>query len=120
MGYLDDDGYLYVTDRKKDLIIRGGLNVYPRDIEDLLLEHPGVQEVAVVGRPDQEMGEEVAAFVIKAPGQDPSEEELLDFAAQRLAKYKRPKEVRFTGSLPKSPIGKVLKRDLRAQLTSTE
>jgi long-chain acyl-CoA synthetase len=120
MGYLDDDGYLFVTDRKKDLIIRGGLNVYPRDIEDLLLEHPGVQEVAVVGRPDQEMGEEVAAFVVKTPGEDPSEEELLDFAAQRVAKYKRPKEIRFTGSLPKSPIGKVLKKDLRAQLTSAE
>jgi long-chain acyl-CoA synthetase len=120
MGYLDEDSYLFVTDRKKDLIIRGGLNVYPRDIEDLLLEHPGVQEVAVVGRPDQEMGEEVAAFVIKTPGEDPSEEELLDFAAQRLAKYKRPKEIRFTGSLPKSPIGKVLKKDLRAQLASAE
>jgi long-chain acyl-CoA synthetase len=118
MGYLDDDGYLFVTDRKRDLIIRGGLNVYPRDIEDLLLEHPGVQEVAVVGRPDHEMGEEVAAFVIKTPGEDPSEEELLDFAAQRLAKYKRPKEIRFIGSLPKSPIGKVLKKDLRAQLTA--
>jgi long-chain acyl-CoA synthetase len=118
MGYLDDDAYLFVTDRKKDLIIRGGLNVYPRDIEDLLLEHPGVQEVAVVGRPDREMGEEVAAFVIKAPGQDPSEGELLDFAGRRLAKYKRPKEIHFTGSLPKSPIGKVLKKDLRAQLTT--
>jgi long-chain acyl-CoA synthetase len=118
MGYLDDDGYLFVTDRKKDLIIRGGLNVYPRDIEDLLLEHPGVQDAAVVGRPDQEMGEEVAAFVVKAPGQDPSEEELLDYAAERLARYKRPKEIHFTGTLPRSPIGKVLKKDLRAQLTS--
>jgi long-chain acyl-CoA synthetase len=120
MGYLDDDGYLFVTDRKKDLIIRGGLNVYPRDIEDLLLEHSGVQEVAVVGRPDPDMGEEVAAFVVKAPGQDPSEEELLAFAGRRLAKYKRPKEIHFTGSLPKSPIGKVLKKDLRARLSSAE
>jgi long-chain acyl-CoA synthetase len=116
MGYLDQDGYLLVTDRKKDLIIRGGFNVYPRDVEDLLLEHPGVQEVAVVGRPDHEMGEEVVAFVVKVPGQDPSEEELLAFAEERLAKYKRPKEVRFAGGLPKSPIGKVLKKDLRADL----
>jgi long-chain acyl-CoA synthetase len=118
VGYLDDDGYLFVTDRKKDLIIRGGFNVYPRDIEDLLLEHPGVSEVAVVGRPHPEMGEEVVAFVVKAPGRDPTEDELLGFAAERLAKYKRPKEIRFTGFLPRSPIGKVLKRDLRAELES--
>jgi long-chain acyl-CoA synthetase len=116
MGYLDEDGYLFVTDRKKDLIIRGGFNVYPRDVEDLLLEHPGVQEAAAVGRPDPEMGEEVAAFVVKASGQDPTEDELLSFAAGRLAKYKRPKEIHFVPSLPKSPIGKVLKKDLRAGL----
>ncbi|MGH2692171.1 MAG: class I adenylate-forming enzyme family protein [Actinomycetota bacterium] len=116
MGYVDEDGYLFVTDRKKDMIIRGGFNVYPRDVEDLLLEHPGVGEVAVVGKPDERMGEEVVAFVVKAPGQEPSEEELLGFAAERLAKYKRPKEIRFAPMLPKSPIGKVLKRDLRDQL----
>jgi long-chain acyl-CoA synthetase len=116
MGYLDDDGYLFVTDRKKDLIIRGGFNVYPRDVEDLLLEHPGVSEVAVVGRPDPEMGEEVVAFVVRAPGQDPGEGELLSFAAERLAKYKRPKEIHFADALPKSPIGKVLKKDLRSSL----
>ncbi|HEV3475039.1 MAG TPA: long-chain-fatty-acid--CoA ligase [Actinomycetota bacterium] len=116
LGYLDEDGYLFVTDRKKDLIIRGGFNVYPRDVEDLLLEHPGVAEVAVVGRPDPEMGEEVVAFVVKSPGQDPTAEELLAFAGDRLAKYKRPKEVRFVSDLPKSPIGKVLKKDLRATL----
>ncbi|MGH2710778.1 MAG: AMP-binding enzyme, partial [Actinomycetota bacterium] len=74
------DGYLFVTDRKKDLIIRGGFNVYPRDIEDLLLEHPGVGEVAVVGKPDEKMGEEVVAFVVPAPDQEPSEEDLLSFA----------------------------------------
>jgi long-chain acyl-CoA synthetase len=120
VGHLDEDGYLFVTDRKKDLIIRGGFNVYPRDVEDLLLEHPSVGEVAVVGKPDERMGEEVVAFVVRAPGQKPTEDELLAFAAERLAKYKRPKEIRFIGSLPKSPIGKVLKKDLRAQLTSTE
>ena len=116
MGYGDEDGYLFVTDRKKDLIIRGGFNVYPRDVEDLLLQHPGVGEVAVVGRPDEEMGEEVVAFVVKAPGEEPSADELLAFCAERLAKYKRPKEIHFTGALPKSPIGKVLKKDLRASL----
>jgi long-chain acyl-CoA synthetase len=117
MGYLDEDGYLFVTDRKKDLIIRGGFNVYPRDIEDLLLEHPGVGEVAVVAKPDEQMGEEVVAFVVPAPGQEPSEEDLLEFATSRLAKYKRPKEIIFVPMLPKSPIGKVLKRDLRDQLS---
>jgi long-chain acyl-CoA synthetase len=117
LGYLDEDGYLFVTDRKKDLIIRGGFNVYPRDVEDLLLEHPGVAEVAVVGKPDPEMGEEVVAFVVKAPGRDISEKELLVFAGERLAKYKRPKEILFAGELPRSPIGKVLKRDLRASFS---
>ena len=116
IGYLDEDGYLFVTDRKKDLIIRGGFNVYPRDVEDLLLEHPGVAEVAVVGKADEKMGEEIVAFVVKAPGQDPPEDELLAFAGERLAKYKRPKEIRFTDLLPKSPIGKVLKRELRDEL----
>jgi long-chain acyl-CoA synthetase len=118
LGYLDEDGYLFVTDRKKDLIIRGGFNVYPRDVEDLLLEHPGVAEVAVVGRPDAAMGEEVVAFVVKEPGSDPSEDELLRFAADRLARYKHPKEIRLTGFLPKSPVGKVLKKDLRSMLAS--
>jgi long-chain acyl-CoA synthetase len=116
MGFLDEDGYLFVTDRKKDLIIRGGFNVYPRDVEDVLLEHPGVAEAAVVGRPDPRMGEEIAAFVVRAPGREPDEAELLTFAAERLARYKAPKEIHFTGSLPKSPIGKVLKKDLRAGL----
>jgi long-chain acyl-CoA synthetase len=113
VGSLDEDGYLFVTDRVKDLIIRGGFNVYPRDVEELLLRHPGVEEVAVVGRPDERMGEEIVAFVVKAQGFDPSEEEVLAFAAAGLASYKRPREVRFTGFLPKSPIGKVLKKDLR-------
>ena len=117
MGHVDEDGYLFVTDRKKDLIIRGGFNVYPRDIEDLLIEHPAVGEVAVVGKPDERMGEEVVAFVVAAPGQEASEEELLEFAASRLAKYKRPKEIRFVPMLPKSPIGKVLRRELRDTLS---
>jgi long-chain acyl-CoA synthetase len=116
LGYLDQDGYLYVTDRKKDLIIRGGFNVYPRDVEDLLIEHPGVLDVAVVGRPDPEMGEEVVAFVVKTPGEQATEESLLAFAEGRLARYKRPREIRFVPMLPKSAIGKVLKKDLRAQL----
>jgi long-chain acyl-CoA synthetase len=116
MGYLDADGYLYVTDRKKDLIIRGGFNVYPRDVEEVLHQHPGVAEAAVVGRPDPAMGEVVVAFVVKAPGSEVAEDDLLAFCRDRLARYKSPSEIRFTGYLPKSPIGKILKKDLRAQV----
>ncbi len=115
MGHVDEDGYLFVTERKKDLIIRGGFNVYPRDIEELLYEHPAVAEAAVVGRPDATMGEEVVAFVVKKAGGEVAEEELLAFCRERLAKYKTPKEVIFTDALPKSPIGKILKKDLRAR-----
>jgi long-chain acyl-CoA synthetase len=116
IGYQDEDGYLFVTDRKKDLIIRGGLNIYPRDIEEVLHEHPGVAQAAVVGRPDKRMGEEVTAFVVKAPGAEPTEEELIALCRERLAKYKVPSEIRFVPELPKSPVGKVLKRELRAAL----
>ncbi len=116
VGYLDEDGYLFVTDRKKDVIIRGGFNVYPRDVEDFLLRHPGVAEVAVVGRPDRRMGEEIVAFVVRAPGHEPTEEELLTFAAEGLASFRRPREIRFVGFLPRSPVGKVLKRELRGSL----
>jgi long-chain acyl-CoA synthetase len=116
MGYLDADGYLYVTDRKTDLIIRGGFNVYPRDVEEVLFAHPGVAEAAVVGRPDPVMGEEVAAFVVLGPGAHVTEEELLAYCRERLAGYKAPREIRFVPTLPKSPIGKVLKKELRASL----
>ena len=116
MGYLDEDGYLFVTDRKRDLIIRGGENVFPRDVEDALIEHVAVAEVAVVGRPDPRLGEEVVAFVVKSSGAEVTEEELMEHVRERLARYKSPKEVRFVPELPKSPIGKVLKKDLREML----
>ncbi len=115
MGYIDEDGYLFVTERKKDLIIRGGFNVYPRDIEELLYQHASVAEAAVVGKPDPTMGEEVVAFVVLKPGAEATEDELLAFCREHLAKYKTPKEVIFTDALPKSPIGKILKKDLRAR-----
>jgi len=116
MGYMDPDGYLYVTDRKKDLVIRGGFNVYPRDVEEVLFAHPAVAEAAVVGRPDPVMGEEIVAFVVLAPAAEMAEEDLLAFCRERLAKYKAPKEIHFVAALPKSPIGKVLKKELRASL----
>jgi long-chain acyl-CoA synthetase len=118
MGFLDNDGFLYVTDRKKDLIIRGGENVYPRDVEDVLSQHPAVLESAVVGRPDPTFGEEVAAFVVLCPGQGVGDGELEAFCRERMAKFEAPKEIYVVASLPRSPIGKILKKELRTQLAA--
>jgi len=114
IGHVDEDGFLYITERKKDLIIRGGFNIFPRDIEELLYGHPGVQEAAVIGVPDPTMGEEVIAYVTPRPNAGMTTDELLAWCRERLAKYKTPKEVRFIDSLPKNPIGKIMKKDLRA------
>jgi long-chain acyl-CoA synthetase len=101
------------VERKKDLIIRGGFNVYPREVEDVLYAHPAVAEAAVVGAPDALMGEEVLAFVVLKPGGTTDAAGLVAFCQERLAKYKCPRPVRFVDALPKSPIGKVLRRELR-------
>ncbi|MGH2694948.1 MAG: class I adenylate-forming enzyme family protein [Actinomycetota bacterium] len=116
MGYLDEEGYLFIVDRKKDLILRGGFNVFPRDVEDALLEHPGVEVVGVVGRPDRVLGEEVVAFVSLRSGQELTSDELIDFAKQRLGKYKYPREVNIMPSVPLTPVGKVDRKALRALL----
>lgn len=113
LGYVDEDGYYFVVDRIKDLIIRGGFNVYPREIEEVLYGHPDVAEVAVIGRPDERLGEEVAAAVALKPGGAVTAEELIEFAKERLAGYKYPREVRFLESLPKGATGKILKAELR-------
>ncbi|HVL32061.1 MAG TPA: long-chain-fatty-acid--CoA ligase [Actinomycetota bacterium] len=113
VGKLDEDGFLYITERKKDMIIRGGFNIYPRDIEEVLYGHPAVQEAAVVGVPDATMGEEVLAYVVLRPGFEAHEEELLTLCRESLAKYKSPTWVRFIEVLPKNPVGKILKKDLR-------
>ncbi|GAC1409124.1 MAG: long-chain fatty acid--CoA ligase [Actinomycetota bacterium] len=110
---VDSDGYIHITERKKDLIIRGGFNIFPRDVEEVLYGHPAVQEAAVVGMPDAKLGEEVVAYVVLRPGESVGEEDLIAFCRRALAKYKTPKHVRFVGELPKNPIGKILKRDLR-------
>jgi long-chain acyl-CoA synthetase len=116
VGYLDSDGYLFVVDRVKDLVIRGGLNVYPHDVEEVLARHPGVAEAAVVGVPHPLYGEEVEAFVVRRYGEaEATEQELLDFCCVHLAKYKAPKRVTFLPDLPKNQVGKVLKRVLREQ-----
>lgn len=113
VGYKDKDGFFFIVDRKKDLVIRGGYNVYPREIEEVLYEHPDVAEVAVIGRPDDRLGEEVVAVVVAKPGTKPTEKGIISFAKERLAAYKYPREVRFLEELPKGATGKVLKKDLR-------
>jgi long-chain acyl-CoA synthetase len=116
VGRRDADGFVFVLERKKDLIIRGGINVFPRDVEEVLAEHPAVAMAGVVGRPDELMGEEVVAFVVRRAGSDATEDDLLAFAAERLSKPKRPKEVRFVPQLPLTPVGKVNRRELRADV----
>jgi len=115
MGRLDADNFLYIVERKKDLIIRGGFNIYPRDVEEALYAFPGVAEAAVIGLPDTLMGEEVVAFVVLKPGQAATADEVAGFCKTRLAKYKCPKEIRFVDALPKSPVGKILRKELRGQ-----
>jgi long-chain acyl-CoA synthetase len=115
LGYRDDDGFFYIVDRKKDLVIRGGFNVYPREVEEVLNEHPAVREAAVIGRPDERLGEEVVAFVSLRPGTATTPEEVVAFCRERLAAYKYPREVVVVDELPKGPSGKVLKTELRAR-----
>jgi long-chain acyl-CoA synthetase len=113
LGRLDEDGYLYVVDRKKDLIIRGGFNVFPRDVEDALLEHPAVAFAGVVGRPDDRHGEEVVAFVALRNGSAVAPEELVAFAKERIGGYKYPREVRVVPDVPLTPVGKIDRKALR-------
>jgi long-chain acyl-CoA synthetase len=116
IGRMDEDGYFYVVERKKDLIIASGFNVYPREVEEVLFRHPSVAEAAVAGAPDEYRGETVAAFVVLKPGIEPSEQtkqDILAFCKQELAAYKVPKILEFRESLPKSLIGKVLRRELK-------
>jgi long-chain acyl-CoA synthetase len=112
MGRVDAEGYFSIVDRKKELIIRGGYNVYPREIEEVLYEHPAVQEAAVVGVPDEKMGEEVGAAVVLKQGEEVSEDELRSYLKGQLAAYKYPRKVWFLDELPKGPTGKILKREI--------
>ena len=114
LGSLDEDGFLTLKDRSKDLIISGGSNIYPREIEEVLLTHPGVAEVAVIGRPHPEWGEEVMAFVVRAPGAKVGEKELDALCLDHIARFKRPKTWCFVEALPKNNYGKVLKSELRS------
>ena len=116
VGSFDEDGFLTLRDRSKDMIISGGSNIYPREVEEVLLRHPAVSEVSVVGRPHAEWGEEVIAFVVVRPGDGVSEQELDALCLDHIARFKRPKSYRFVSDLPKNNYGKVLKTELRARL----
>ncbi|MBW1712008.1 MAG: AMP-binding protein [Deltaproteobacteria bacterium] len=110
----DEEGFLYIVGRKKDMIIRGGANIYPPEIEEVLSTHPAVDEAAVAGIPDEEYGEEIAAFLVLKPGRQVTPEEIVAFCKERLAPYKRPKVVKVLASLPKASSGKVVKREVVA------
>jgi long-chain acyl-CoA synthetase len=112
LGKVDEDGYFYVVDRKKDMIIRGGYNVYPREVEELLYEHPAIREAAVVGVPHPEWGEEVGAAVVLEPGEEAAPEEISAWVRERIAAYKYPRVVWFVEELPKGPTGKIVKREI--------
>jgi long-chain acyl-CoA synthetase len=114
-GYLDGEGYLFLTDRIKDMIVSGGENVYPVEVEEALAQHPDVAEVAVIGVPDERWGETVKALVVLRSGAEPEPGELVAFARERLAGYKLPRSLDFVDDLPRTPSGKVLKRELRAR-----
>jgi long-chain acyl-CoA synthetase len=117
VGHLDADGYLYVVDRKKDLILRGGFNVYPRDVEDVLVAHPAVALAGVVGRPDVRLGEEVVAFVSLRPDAEVTAEELIEHSRRHLGSYKYPRQVTIVPAVPLTSVGKLDRKKLRQWVT---
>ena len=118
MAKMDEEGFVYIVDRKKDLIISGGENIYPREIEEVLFRHPKIKDAAVIGVPDPVWGEAVRAFIVLREGETLGEEEVVEFCKRHLASYKKPKSVRWVESIPRNPSGKVLKTLLRAQETA--
>ncbi|HEY5853027.1 MAG TPA: hypothetical protein VIW24_02975 [Aldersonia sp.] len=112
LGYRDEDGFLFIVDRKKELIIRGGYNVYPREVEEVLYGHPAVFEAAVVGVPHERLGEEVRAYVSLRVGTAADEAEIIDYVKERVAAYKYPRSVIIVDDIPKNASGKILKREL--------
>jgi fatty-acyl-CoA synthase len=112
-GYLDEHGYLYIHDRIKDMIISGGENIYPAEVESAICDHPEVAEAAVIGVPDDKWGEAVKAIVAMKPGSTANASDIINFARQRIAGYKMPKSVDFVTALPRNPSGKILRRQLR-------
>ena len=115
IGSIDADGYVTIVDRKKDMIIRGGFNVYPREIEEVMLTHPAISLVAVIGVPDERLGEEIKAFVVRKSGAEVTDRALIEWCREQMAAYKYPRHVEFRDALPVSATGKILKRELKAQ-----
>ena len=115
VAIMDEEGYFKIVDRKKDIIIAGGFNIYPRDVEEVLYEHPKVQEAVCVGIPDPYRGETVKVYIILKEGQTATSEEIRAFCKERLAKYKVPRLVEFRSELPKTMVGKILRRILREE-----
>lgn len=113
LGMMDDEGYIYIMDRKKDMIISGGINIYPREVEEVMLRHPAIHEVAVIGVPDPIWGESIKAIVVLRDGVKATEEEIIGFCKDNIASFKKPKSVEFVDSLPKSAYGKIPKREIR-------
>jgi acyl-CoA synthetase (AMP-forming)/AMP-acid ligase II len=113
VAYRDEDGYLYIVDRKKDIIISGGVNIYPGEIEEVICSHPKVEDAAVIGVPDEEWGESIKALIVPKKGEEIGREEIILYCREKLAGYKKPKYVEFVEELPRSPDGKLLKRELR-------
>jgi long-chain acyl-CoA synthetase len=111
----DAEGYLYIVDRLKDMVISGGVNIYPREVEEVIVQHPGVQEAAVIGIPDEKWGEVLKAFVVRRPGGDVGADGLLQFLESRISRMKMPKHVEFIEQIPRNANGKVLKTALRAR-----
>jgi long-chain acyl-CoA synthetase len=115
IGYMDEEGYFHISDRKKDIIIAGGYNIYPADVEAVLFEHPKIREAAVIGVPDEYRGESVKAYVVLKEGEAATAEEIIEFCRERMAAYRVPRTVEFRDDLPKSMIGKVIRRELREE-----
>jgi long-chain acyl-CoA synthetase len=115
IGIMDEDGFLQIVDRKKDMILRGGYNVYPRELEEVLMTHEAVSLVAVLGVPDEKMGEEVKAYIVQKQGFNLTEEEMIGWCKTQFAAYKYPRQVEFRDELPVGSTGKILKRALREE-----
>ena len=113
IGIRDDDGYYFIVDRTKDMIIRGGFNVYPREVEEVIMQHSAISMVAVIGTPSDEYGEEIKACVVLKPDASLTEKELISWTKERIAAYKYPREIEFMAALPMGASGKILKRELR-------
>jgi long-chain acyl-CoA synthetase len=114
IAIVDEEGYFSIVDRKKDMIISGGFNIYPRDVDEVLFSHPKIMEACVIGVPDQHSGERIKAFVVLKEGETATAEEIIEYCGQNLTKYKIPKYVEFVVDLPKSAVGKILRKELRS------